>query len=324
MIEAIDSWGDQLSSWDTDTLTDHLSSLWNTPFISEEEALWSTHPFIAPLIETHNQYGREASNAFFNLVVHNSVPNQLGNKDTLMGLLAGYEFLVQDPDRVKRRKGEKVSLGHLRKQMSAARDQCFFEVGKLYRVHKKLGKRQRTQQKNQFNSDLQDWHQKMDDLENLYNEKLRLSKPAEYWSKAAKKYDTQGKRWSWLLVGLVAVGVGLFAYFFIQWLQGQEIGIELDTIQGAIIFGTIVALFAFILRVVSRLVFSSFHLMRDAQEREQLTYLYLSLANETEVDEKSREIVLQALFSRSQTGLISQDHGPTMPIVEAGREIMKK
>jgi hypothetical protein len=53
--------------------------------------------------------------------------------------------------------------------------------------------------------------------------------------------------------------------------------------------------------------------MRDAEEREQLTYLYLSLSIEAVIDEGSREIVLQALFSRSETGLLINEHGPTMP-----------
>jgi len=39
----------------------------------------------------------------------------------------------------------------------------------------------------------------------------------------------------------------------------------------------------------------------------------LSLANETNVDDESRKIVLQALFSRSDTGLLANDSGPTMP-----------
>ena len=57
--------------------------------------------------------------------------------------------------------------------------------------------------------------------------------------------------------------------------------------------------------------------MRDAQERELLTYLYLSLHKDKEIDESSRNIILQALFNRSETGLLANESGPTMPgIVE--------
>ena len=62
------------------------------------------------------------------------------------------------------------------------------------------------------------------------------------------------------------------------------------------------------------MTFSSYHLQRDAEEREQLTHLYLSLINEgADLDTDSRSIVLQSLFSRVDSGLISGDSSPTMP-----------
>ena len=108
-------------------------------------------------------------------------------------------------------------------------------------------------------------------------------------------------------------GIDYFSDFFTTWLKGKETAIQLNTIQGVVIFGTVLALYAFLIKSLSRLTFSSFHLMRDAQEREQLTYLYLALVNDKKIDESSRDIVLQALFARSETGLLAKDHGPTMP-----------
>ncbi len=62
------------------------------------------------------------------------------------------------------------------------------------------------------------------------------------------------------------------------------------------------------------MVFSSFHLQRDAEEREQLTHVYLALTHEKdELDVEARNIILQALFSRADTGLLGGDSGPTMP-----------
>ena len=115
------------------------------------------------------------------------------------------------------------------------------------------------------------------------------------------------------LIMSVLLGIVYFSGFFSDWLKGQDVGIHLNTIQGIVIFGTILAVYAFLVRTLSRLTFSSFHLMRDAEEREQLTYLYLSLVNDKKLDENSRDIVLQALFSRSETGLLVSESGPTMP-----------
>jgi hypothetical protein len=99
--------------------------------------------------------------------------------------------------------------------------------------------------------------------------------------------------------------------------------IKLNTFQGAVIFGSILAVYAFLVKTLSKLTFSSFHLMRDSEEREQLTYLYLSLNNEGQIDGTSRELVLQALFSRTETGLLSGDSGPTMPVQDLLKAVLK-
>lgn len=116
-----------------------------------------------------------------------------------------------------------------------------------------------------------------------------------------------------LLMVFLVSGAIYLSNFFADWLRGQELQVQLDTIQGIVIFGSSLAVYAFLIRILSRLVFSAFHLMRDAEEREQLTYLYLSLINEKKIDEESRDIILQALFSRSETGLLTGESASTMP-----------
>ncbi len=110
-----------------------------------------------------------------------------------------------------------------------------------------------------------------------------------------------------------AVTIIFFSYFFISWLLGLKTEIKLNTLEGIILFGVIISSFAILIRTFSRLAFSSFHLQRDSEEREQLTHLYLALSNETDIDVDSRKIVLQALFSRAETGLLGHENGPTMP-----------
>ena len=155
---------------------------------------------------------------------------------------------------------------------------------------------------------------KIQELENFYGEKLRMAKPAEYWKKSANKFSWHGLFWTILLLVSLATGIYFLYELYIDWLEDPEkMKLQLDTIQGVVIFGTLLAVYVFLIRILSRLTFSSFHLMRDAEEREQLTYLYLSLINEKKIDEKSRDIILQALFSRSETGLLTGDSTPAMP-----------
>ena len=332
IINTIEGWGDSIKDWDENTFNNQFAQQVQRNHINNLPNLWlwSGHPFNENYLQCNKDKGKAAADVFINLVAKNQFTT-INNLDTLQGSMLAYEFLNQKSEITKRRNGEKTSLGHLRNQLSDAKTKLFSEIEEikseyedwntktrqkakqLDRVSKKLRERRESRNDNSFNEQLREWSSTIDELERTYEEKLRLAKPAEYWNKAASKYRIQGALGIFFIFVLVAVGLLYFREFFIVWLQGKEIGIELNTVKGIILFGTILAVYAYLLRILSRLTFSSFHLMRDAEEREQLTYLYLSLSKETEVDKDSRDIVLQALFSRTETGLLSQEHGPTMP-----------
>ena len=76
---------------------------------------------------------------------------------------------------------------------------------------------------------------------------------------------------------------------------------------------TFLSFLAYGIRALNKVAFSSFHLARDAEEREQLTYVYLSLVKDSAVDEKEKNLIMQSLFSRADTGLLKDDSSPTMP-----------
>lgn len=75
---------------------------------------------------------------------------------------------------------------------------------------------------------------------------------------------------------------------------------------------TFISFVAFCIRALIKVMFSSFHLARDCEERYTLTYFYLSLTKESEVSQEDRQLVMQSLFSRADTGLLKDDSGPTM------------
>jgi len=68
----------------------------------------------------------------------------------------------------------------------------------------------------------------------------------------------------------------------------------------------------YLLHLVVRLAVSSLHLSRDACERQNLTHVFLALLKEGKIELKEREIVYSALFSRSDSGLLKHDGGPSM------------
>ena len=70
---------------------------------------------------------------------------------------------------------------------------------------------------------------------------------------------------------------------------------------------------AYGLRTFAKLAFSSFHLVRDAEERKHLVYVFLALSNEKQMDKEERHLIIQSIFSRADSGLLREDSSPTMP-----------
>jgi len=157
---------------------------------------------------------------------------------------------------------------------------------------------------------------RIEELEHTYQEKLRLAKPAEYWRKRAEKLKGEGKLWlRWLALCVTVSAISLFVLLW-QIPDGMLLNIfagEASAIKWALVYITFLSFIAFGIRTLAKITFSSFHLARDAEEREQLTYVYLALMQEAKIDEKDRSLIMQALFSRADTGLLKEDSSPTMP-----------
>jgi hypothetical protein len=354
LVNLIDSWKDNLEQWDDTQLSqqitnrNHQQNIFNQ---INQNWLWSGHSFVGAFLECNKQYGIQGATSFLTFIVNKQISNS-NHKEGFIGSLLAYEFELQDSSLTKRRNSEKVSLGHLRNQLDETTqkligeaddfkdkfsswdeltksnwqewvDQTSSENTTQQALHKNQHEEQQLNQRDEFIGYMDGCKARISDLENTYQEKLRLEKPATYWKKSAKKYGVQGSLWSLGLISSILLGLVYFFTFFDSWLQGQELAIKLNTLQGAVIFGSILAVYAFLVKTLSKLTFSSFHLMRDSEEREQLTYLYLSLNNEGQIDGTSRELVLQALFSRSETGLLNGESGPTMPVQDLLKTILK-
>ena len=155
---------------------------------------------------------------------------------------------------------------------------------------------------------------KLNDLEELYKEKLKLQAPAEYWKDLEKAYWRKGI--AWVVLSVLSAGLTLFVSIMLlrelpnlftenpQWIE---------IFKNSAIFTVALSICIYILRLFVKLATSSFHLSRDAKERNNLSYFYLALKNDGSVSDKERIIVLNSLFSRADTGLLKGDSSPTMP-----------
>lgn len=290
ILESVKAWKQQLSTWSESDFSAQLNLL-NTAHLSSFNTkwIWSGHSFIEPWLESY-KLSNATGEGFIQVVLTHSIPNY-SNYDWLKGYLLAYEYELQDESNItKRRNAEQESFVYLKDTL--------------------------IEQKNSLVSEISDFKTDAENIKKTYIEFMRLKGPAEYWKVRADECREQGKKWAGLLSVTIIVAGFIFVSLMSAWLHSYSIGLQLNTFEGAVIFAAIISLFAFAIKTLSKLTFSAFHLQRDAEEREQLTHLYLALSNENKVDADSRNIVLQALFSRSDSGLLVGDHSPVMPSIQ--------
>jgi len=169
----------------------------------------------------------------------------------------------------------------------------------------------------QFTNDtlslLENSKQHINELEELYREKLRLEAPAEYWDKLNVSYTAKGEKWrNWALTtsSIFIVFLTIVLYNLPKDLFEQ---FGFNSVKTTLVFALIASIGIYIIRLFVMLSTSAFHLARDANERYQLTHVYLSLLSSKGINDTERSIVLQAIFSRADTGLLKGDSSPTLP-----------
>lgn len=185
---------------------------------------------------------------------------------------------------------------------------------------------------NTFQKDIDEWYKNtqnnftafnngsiknINELEKTYTEKLRLEKPADYWKQRASDLKVEAKKTLNWLIGLV-----LFActcLYLLLWQTPEGMlksffnGDGSSALRWSVVFITFISFLFFGIRTLMKITFSSFHLSRDAEERERLTYVYLAMVKDSSMEKEDRSLVLQSLFSRADTGLLKEDSSPTMP-----------
>ena len=151
------------------------------------------------------------------------------------------------------------------------------------------------------------------ELEKLYDDKLKLSKPAEYWQQMSDSYEKKGKHWlvGSLIMAIATIAMLLCVIIFVPNLFDKNSHL-FDIVKNSAIITIIASIAIYIMHLMVKMAMSSYHLARDAKEREQLVGFYLSLIKEKAVTDKERSLIINSLFSRSDTGLLKGDSAPTM------------
>lgn len=294
-------------------------------------------PEVEFLSSIFNTMGTRTFTSAYNYITNDSRSQNfnLNNRDQINGILLAYEFRLKEATGIKKRRtAEKISLTHLkndfRKYLSTSEKELTDHLQEAENKRKEfsdfideLRETKNTeisewfdQNKTEINDFIEDSKKSMESMKKLYNEKLRLSAPAQFWNNRAQSLRNQA-RW-WLGGAVVALAIGIALLFTtinrLQLAKLEEIFNDTgQAIKWSILFLVLISFLAYGIRIFTKLTFSSFHLARDAEEREQLTHVYLSLANEKNIDKTERQLIMQALFSRAESGLLSDDGSPSMP-----------
>lgn len=286
------------------------------------------------LIEVHVNYPKSFIGAYGYII--GSLNENLNNKDTFTGYTLAYEFSLKDITKItERRNKEEAALSSLRSKVENSLPQLENELI----THLKNSSIKYEEYataiddfKNQKEKNYIDWflntkeeidtfniesNKKIENLEKTYQEKLKLEEPAKYWSDRAGKLKRQG--WITLIISIALVLIVTSTLYKLLWTAPEHIYTSFfdenknSAIRWSIIYITFLSFMAFAIRAVTKVMFSSFHLARDCEERHTLTYFYLSLLKDSKVDTEDKKLIMQALFSRAETGLLKDDGAPTMP-----------
>lgn len=256
------------------------------------------------------------------------------SQDSFTGLIKAYQFKYSGELFPSRNDTEKDVFNNLYEELLQKKDSIIYEYDN-FRTEQKQWKnnfikdeeKARDERKkeltefidnkrNEFDTYLEEKKKELSDLEDLYQKKLQLEAPVEYWQKRAQKYEADGKSWlNWFIrsIAVTVVILTLILYFFPDVLTKSFFNGDAGAIRGIIILASILSFLVYLTKTFAKMTFSSYHLQRDAEEREQLTMVYLALEKNKNISEKERELVLQSLFSRSDYGLLTGDSSPTMP-----------
>lgn len=166
----------------------------------------------------------------------------------------------------------------------------------------------------EFKHNLEQWQNNKETsikiLEDTYEKKLQLEAPEKLWKERSKDYKIKTRWW----MG----GLGIFIFGLIFSAGSLLISIH-DYLQGTIkdipfisqsfIYVALVSFLIYLIRVVIKIIISNQHMAMEYEQKEALTRFYQALVyNGKEVDKEERLIIFNALFSKTETGLVKTDN----------------
>ena len=165
----------------------------------------------------------------------------------------------------------------------------------------------------EFKKMMEDGKNQIVQLEETYEEKLKVEKPADFMKKQSLNYAFAAVAWS-VCVIVLSVIVVLLLNFILS--PSLSIGVntvtinlfsEVRPIYSGVIVTLIISIIVYLIRVFIKLVISSKHLSDEYSQKYALTYFYLALIKDGKINDETKNAVLITLFNKADTGLIKND-----------------
>ena len=166
----------------------------------------------------------------------------------------------------------------------------------------------------EFKTKINEWRddkeKQIETLEETYKSKLQLEAPETLWESRAAKYRIKSR---WWMGGLLIFIIGLLVssgYFVISihdYLQGTVK--EIPFISKSFIYVALISFLIYIIRIIIKIIVSSQHMSMEYEQKAALTRFYQALIQDgKEVDKEEKLIIFNALFRKTDTGLIKSDN----------------
>lgn len=165
----------------------------------------------------------------------------------------------------------------------------------------------------EFKTKINEWRdnkeKQIEKLEETYKSKLQLEAPETLWESRAAQYRVKSRWWMGALltfvVGLLVSG-GYFAVKIHDYIQEMAKGIPF--ISKSFIYVALISFLIYIIRIIIKIIISSQHMSMEYEQKAALTRFYQALIQDgKEVDKEEKLIIFNALFRKTDTGLIKSD-----------------
>lgn len=166
----------------------------------------------------------------------------------------------------------------------------------------------------EFKTKINEWRddkeKQIETLEETYKSKLQLEAPETLWESRAAKYRIKSRWWMggllFFIIGLL-VSSGYFVISIHDYLQGTVK--EIPFISKSFIYVALISFLIYIIRIIIKIIVSSQHMSMEYEQKAALTRFYQALIQDgKEVDKEEKLIIFNALFRKTDTGLIKSDN----------------